>query len=99
MLNSFIPYLKCVVPIGALIALVFCFMITQRAIAANIIAKPIPPGGFPSVEEEIRYVNDQPAETRRNMKYRSWIIFFILFCLCLPVSYIVPVFILKLLGK
>jgi len=75
------------------------FMFTQRLIAGSIITRPIPTGGFPSVEEEIRYVNDWPAEKRRNMKYRSWIIFVVAACILMPLSYFVPMLILKVVLK
>jgi len=95
MLSAFLPYLKCIVPIFAGALLVLGFMLAQRLIAATIITRPIPTGGFPSVEEEIRYVNDEPTETRRHMKYRSWIIFIIVVCVFMPLSYFIPTLILK----
>jgi nitrate reductase NapE component len=99
MLNSFLPYLKCVFPLVAVALLVLGFVLSQKMIAATIITRPIPSGGFPSVEEEIRYVNEEPAELRRNKKYRSWIIFALLAFTCLPISYFVPAFILKMVLK
>lgn len=99
MLSSFLPYLKCVIPIISGAVLILGMVLAQRLIAATIITRPIPQGGFPSVEEEIRYVNDQPAETRRHMKYRAWIIFIIVVSACMPLSYFVPALILKGVQK
>lgn len=99
MIKTFLPYLKCVTPVLAVALLVLGSMFVQRLIAATIITRPIPTGGFPSVEEEIRYVNDQPAVIRRHMKYRAWIIIACVACACLPLSYILPTLILKMVLK
>lgn len=99
MLKSFLPYIKCIIPLISGALFVLGFMFTQRMIAATIITRPIPTGGFASVEEEIRYVNDQPAETRRHMKYRAWIIFAVAACILMPLSYFVPMMILKVVLK
>jgi len=99
MIKTFLPYLKCVIPVLAAAGVFLGFMFTQRLIAGSIITRPIPTGGFPSVEEEIRYVNDWPAEKRRNMKYRSWIIFAIAATACMPLSYFIPTLIIKMVTK
>ena len=99
MLNSLLPMIKCILPVVTGILLVFAFMFTQKVIAATIISRPIPIGGFASTEDEIRYVNDQPAEIRRNRRYRSWIVFVCLFSACLPLSYFIPAVILKVVLK
>ncbi len=99
MLTTFLPYVKCLVPFGVVALLILGHVLVQRIIAATIISRPIPQGGFASVEDEIRYVNDQPAETRRHIRYRAWIIFIVVFCVIMPLSYIVPTIILKMANK
>lgn len=99
MLNTFLPYLKCVTPLLAAGLLFLGSILTQRLITGTIITRPIPPGGFPSVEEEIRYVNDQPAQTRLHMKYRAWIIIAIVAVTCMPLSYFIPALIINMVKK
>lgn len=99
MLKTFLPYLKCVTPVAAGAILVLGSMFVQRLIAGTIITRPIPTGGFPSVEEEIRYVNNEPATIRLHMKYRAWIIIGLVSVACMPLSYFLPALILKMVMK
>jgi len=99
MLTTFLPYLKCVIPIGALALIVLGFVLAQKMIGAWLITRPIPPGGFPSVEDEIRYVNDEPAVMRRHWRYRSWFILAGVASVCMPLSIFLPNLVLKLVTK
>lgn len=99
MFATFLPYLKCVAPIGSFILLVLAFILVQKMIGAWMISRPIPPGGYPTVEDEIRYVNDEPAVMRRHWKYRSWFIMLGVSAVCMPLSIFIPNLILKLVMK
>lgn len=99
MLNTFLPYVRCLVPVGAIAVLFLGFAVAQKMIASWIITRPIPGGGFPTTEDEIRYVNDEPAAMRRVWRYKSWFIFAGVAAVCLPISIFVPNLILKLVIK
>jgi len=99
MLRFLLPYLPCGTLLVAIALLVLGFVVVSRLIGGWVISRPIPPGGFPSVEAEIRYVHDDPNVMRRHMKYKTWFIFAGVACLCLPLSYFIPSLIMKAVNK
>jgi len=99
MIATFLPYVKCLVPVAAGVLLFFGYLFTQRMIGAWLISRPIPMGGFQSIEEEIRYVNDDPAIMRRHWRYRSWFIILGVASLCMPLSIILPNLVIKMVAK
>ena len=90
-----IPYLKCIFPVLFTGLFVLAYVFTRKLIQALIIHKPIPQNGFASVEDEIRYVNDEPAEQRRIWGYKATLIFIGAFILLAPLSYLIPAMVFK----
>jgi hypothetical protein len=99
MITTFLPYVRCLVPVGAVAVLVLGFVLAQKMIGSWIITRPIPPGGYPSVEDEIRYVNEEPAEMRRIWRYKSWFIIAGVTSVCMPLSIVLPNMVLKMVMK
>lgn len=95
MIQTILHYMRCFVPVGWAIFCGLGWTLTVRIIRGMIIARPIPVDGYPSVEEEIRYVNDDTEVMRRHSRYRANVTWVIILCVGIPIFYLIPAILWK----